>query len=92
MPTQGRPRQEDLFRAAARRRFRAELERVREEKQKAGRFPYEGAWRSLDEIAALREEMRRQDRRIFFELLVLFGVMAAIAVFFGVLTKLLLPW
>jgi len=87
-----RPRHEDIFRAAARRRFRAELERVREEKQKTGRFPYEGAWRSLDEIAALREEMRRQDRRIFFEILVLFGVMAAIVAFIGVLTKLILPW
>ena len=87
-----KPRVEETFRLAARRRFRAEIERVRLEKQKGGRFPFEGGWKSLEEIEALRDEMVRRDRRIFYQLLALFFLMAAFIVFLTVLTFYILPW
>lgn len=57
---------------------------------KTGRYPFEGRWRSRKQIVALQQILRRKDRRILLELVVIFLLMAGcIALMFFVLTKLL---
>lgn len=55
-----------------------------------GSYPFEGRWRSRQQIVALQRILRRRDRRILVELLVVFLLMAGcIAFVFFILTKLL---
>lgn len=55
-----------------------------------GTYPFEGRWRSLEQIAALQRILRKKDRLILLELGVVFLLMAGcIAFTFFILTKLL---
>ncbi len=45
---------------------------------KEGRYPYEGQWRTLDEIKAHQTELKRSDAIVFRELWFLYGVMGAV--------------
>ena len=56
----------------------------------AGRYPFEGRWRSREQIVALQQILRKKDRRILLELMVVFLLMAGcIAFLFFILTKIL---
>lgn len=41
-----------------------------------GKYLFEGDWRTPEQIAQLYRELRLKDRRIFFEVLLLMGVLA----------------
>ena len=55
-----------------------------------GSYPFEGRWRSREQIIALQKILRRKDRRILLELVVVFLLMAGCTAFvFFIITKLL---
>jgi hypothetical protein len=59
------------YREEVRERHRTELALERDRMRSEGKHPYEGHWRTLNEIKGLQTLMRRKDRTIFRDLIVL---------------------
>ena len=72
---QARP--DEVFRKQERQSHRLALERELTERLQAGRYPFEGGWYTLEEIEAKRRDMKRGDRIVLVELVVLLFVMLA---------------
>lgn len=79
-------------RRAVRERYLALYARRAEEMRQEGKYPYRGDWRTLEEIRRLRKKMRRLDRTLLFDLIVVYLGMAFFALFlYAVLTVILYP-
>lgn len=74
----------ELFREAVRERYQEELAREMEHLRPEGKFPYEGKWRSLEEIRALQLLMRKKDRTIVLDLVALYLVLLFIILLLSV--------
>lgn len=75
----GEDGQLDGYRRVIRERYLAFYARQSEEMRREGKYPYQGGWRTLEEIRHLQKEMWRQDRALLFDLVVVYLGMAFFA-------------
>lgn len=88
--SRGIKHEEEIFRQNLRHKNDSQFSEVQERNRREGRYPFEGQWRTLQEITAMQEELKRKDREIFLELNILFiGMLLMIAVISFILYKLL---
>ena len=74
------------YREEARAKYHAEISQELEIKRGEGLYPFEGKWRTFEEITKLQKLMRQKDRTIFVDLIILF----IIIIFSSVLGSILL--
>ena len=84
-------RPEEMVRRQVRQSHRLQIEREMNARLAAGQYPFEGGWCTLGEIEAKRREMKRSDRIVFAELVVLLFILLAGGLFPILLLTLLLP-
>lgn len=80
----------ESYRQKIREKLESVYDREAANHAETGRYPFEGRWRSREQIVALQQILRKKDRRILLELMVVFLLMAGcIAFLFFILTKIL---
>jgi len=75
----------ESYRESARDKIRHEIHQFMREKERKGNYLYEGLWRSQEEIVMLQDVMRRKDRNLFIELIVLFLLISGFDMLFGLI-------
>lgn len=75
----------ESYRESIRDKIRHEIDQLMREKKRKGNYPYEGLWRSQEEIVVLHDVMRRKDRSLFVELIVLFVLIAGFDMLFALI-------
>lgn len=63
------------YRGEMRAKYHAEISQELDAKKGEGLYPFEGKWRTLEEITELQKLMRKKDRTIFVDLIVLFIIL-----------------
>ncbi len=71
--------QEARFREKVRAQQRIRLEQLKLAYQQEGKYPFEGQWLSREAIMAAYQTLRRQDRQLFVEIIVLLAAGAGLA-------------
>lgn len=69
------------YREEARAICHDEISKEIEIKRGEGLYPFEGKWRTLEEITNLQKLMRKKDRTIFIDLIILFIIIMCAYVF-----------
>ncbi|MCC7202177.1 MAG: hypothetical protein IT393_05850 [Nitrospirae bacterium] len=77
----------EQYREEVRAKYHADISQELEMKRVEGLYPFEGKWRTLEEITELQKLMRQKDRTIFVDLIILFII---IICFLFVMNNLLL--
>jgi hypothetical protein len=75
----------ESYRESVRDKLSNEINQFMREKGREEDYPYEGIWRSQEEIVMLQDVMRRQDRSLFIELIVLFVLIAGFDMFIALI-------
>ena len=60
------------YREDARAKYHAEISQELETKRGEGLYPFEGKWRTIEEITKLQKLMKHKDRTIFVDLIIIF--------------------
>ena len=60
------------YREEARAKYHAEVSQELETKRGEGLYPFEGKWRTIEEITKLQKLMKHKDITIFVDLIILF--------------------
>ena len=77
------------YREEARAKYHADICQELDIKREEGLYPFEGKWRTLEEITKLQKLMRQKDRTIFVDLIILFIIISFSSVLGSVLLFLL---
>jgi hypothetical protein len=75
----------ESYSESARDKIGHEINQFMREKERKGNYPYDGIWRSQKEIVMLQDVMRRKDRSLFVELIVLFVLIAGFDMLFALI-------
>jgi hypothetical protein len=80
----------NAYRSLVRTRMYTKLSKERDQLKQEGKFPFEGGWLSETEVLERRDELKRRDRELCWDLMLVFVLASAFVGFLYLLLRFVL--